>query len=94
MPIFDVEDISVSFPYPPYSCQRSFIKSVITALKNKENAALESPTGTGKTLSLLCSSLSWLQKEKVRLAPDIVKQNAQSTNRKFFSFIVFIFFRK
>uniref|UniRef100_A0A0N5CD99 Helicase ATP-binding domain-containing protein n=1 Tax=Strongyloides papillosus TaxID=174720 RepID=A0A0N5CD99_STREA len=81
MPIFDVEDISVSFPYPPYSCQRSFIKSVITALKNKENAALESPTGTGKTLSLLCSSLSWLQKEKVRLAPDIVKQNAQSTNQ-------------
>uniref|UniRef100_A0A0K0ERW9 Helicase ATP-binding domain-containing protein n=2 Tax=Strongyloides stercoralis TaxID=6248 RepID=A0A0K0ERW9_STRER len=81
MPIFDVEDISVSFPYTPYPCQNAFIESVITALKNKQNAALESPTGTGKTLSLLCSTLAWLQAEKVKLAPEIVRQAAISTNK-------------
>lgn len=33
-------------------------------LKQPNHGLLESPTGTGKTLSLLCSSLSWLKNKK------------------------------
>lgn len=35
------------------------MQRVIAALKNKKHALLESPTGTGKSTALLCSTLAW-----------------------------------
>ena len=42
---------------------------VLDALNSSENALLESPTGTGKTLCLLCSTLAW-QQEQARMLND------------------------
>lgn len=58
---FQTEGHTVYFPFPPYNCQVDFMSKLIKALNTGENALLESPTGTGKTLSLLCSSLAWLK---------------------------------
>ena len=49
----------VQFPFTPYGTQRVFCSKMLTALSSKGNALLESPTGTGKTLSLLCSAMAW-----------------------------------
>lgn len=49
----------VQFPFPAYECQQRYMRSVLEALHRGENALLESPTGTGKTLALLCAALTW-----------------------------------
>lgn len=56
-----------AFPYdPPYSIQIDLMSHVYTSIEKRQVTIVESPTGTGKTLSLLCSSLSWLVDEKDR----------------------------
>ncbi|SBT78985.1 DNA repair helicase, putative [Plasmodium ovale] len=57
---YTINDVEVYFPYELYDCQYNYMQSVLNALKKKENAILESPTGTGKTLCLLCASISYL----------------------------------
>ena len=61
--IFDIE---INFPYQPYEIQINYMSKVIESLDKGNNniSALESPTGTGKTLCLLCSVLSWVNKRK------------------------------
>jgi regulator of telomere elongation helicase 1 len=61
----DIEGVTVHFPFNPYPCQKDYMTKVIQALHRGENALLESPTGTGKTLCLLCSALAW-QREQLR----------------------------
>ena len=57
-----IEGIVIFFPYKPYPSQEEYMKKVILTLKSKGNiSALESPTGTGKTLCLLCSILAWIK---------------------------------
>ena len=64
--VFEIDGIPVYFPYEPYPTQLEYMRSVIVSLRTGENALLESPTGTGKTLCLLCASLAWLRYEKER----------------------------
>ncbi|KAE8709047.1 pentatricopeptide repeat-containing protein [Hibiscus syriacus] len=59
MPTYRLRGIDVDFPFEAYDCQLVYMEKVIEALQRKCNALLESPTGTGKTLCLLCATLAW-----------------------------------
>ena len=60
----DVGGTCVNFPFNPYEIQIEYMRKVLECLQDGKNGLLESPTGTGKTLSLLCSSLAWLEKAR------------------------------
>ncbi|CAI2380171.1 unnamed protein product [Moneuplotes crassus] len=60
----DLEGSKVYFPFRPYETQEEYMNQVLTACNNQQNGLLESPTGTGKTLSLLCATLGWLKDQR------------------------------
>ncbi|GAX25948.1 regulator of telomere elongation helicase 1 [Fistulifera solaris] len=72
--------VNVHFPFQPYPCQEAYMRKVMESLFRAENALLESPTGTGKTLCLLCATLAW-QREQARLvhlaAQDVPREDMQ-----------------
>ena len=59
MPTLEIRGIPVEFPHAAYPCQITYMSRVIESLETRRFALLESPTGTGKTLCLLCASLAW-----------------------------------
>ncbi|XP_030587126.1 ATP-dependent DNA helicase DDX11 isoform X3 [Archocentrus centrarchus] len=48
------------FPFQPYNIQEQFMQALYSALDQGKVGVFESPTGTGKSLSLICGALSWL----------------------------------
>lgn len=67
--IAHIGGVPVEFPYKPYGSQLSYMSRVIATLDRAQrdgqfHALLESPTGTGKSLSLLCSVLAWQKKNR------------------------------
>ncbi|KAG1310063.1 hypothetical protein G6F64_004834 [Rhizopus arrhizus] len=57
---------SFGFPFEPYPIQKDFMNSLYNALSQEKIGIFESPTGTGKSLSLICGSLKWLQDQEVK----------------------------
>ncbi|CAL8376134.1 unnamed protein product [Arctogadus glacialis] len=49
------------FPYQPYPIQEQFMRALYGALEDSKVGIFESPTGTGKSLSLICGALTWLK---------------------------------
>ncbi|KAL9276260.1 hypothetical protein ACSQ67_026190 [Phaseolus vulgaris] len=59
--VYHIGGLQVEFPYQPYGSQFAFMGRVISILNQaqREGHCHASATGTGKSLSLLCSCLAW-----------------------------------
>ncbi|XP_045425449.1 putative ATP-dependent RNA helicase DDX11-like protein 8 isoform X1 [Lemur catta] len=56
-----IPGIQFPFPFTPYSIQKDFMAELYQVLEAGKIGIFESPTGTGKSLSLICGALSWLR---------------------------------
>ncbi|WIA37112.1 hypothetical protein OEZ86_014079 [Tetradesmus obliquus] len=77
MPIYNIRGYDVDFPHEAYPCQITYMEQVLGALEQGENALLESPTGTGKTLCLLCATLAW-REAFVKKGKDAAKEGSSA----------------
>lgn len=57
-------DVNFHFPFEPYPVQCDFMEALYKALSESKVGIFESPTGTGKSLSILCGALAWLNECK------------------------------
>uniref|UniRef100_A0A674MNE4 Regulator of telomere elongation helicase 1 n=1 Tax=Takifugu rubripes TaxID=31033 RepID=A0A674MNE4_TAKRU len=63
--------VTVNFPFTPYDCQKDYMTKVIECL---QKVILESPTGTGKTLCLLCATLAWREQLKDQISRKMIER--------------------
>uniref|UniRef100_A0A8D8PMS5 Fanconi anemia group J protein homolog n=1 Tax=Cacopsylla melanoneura TaxID=428564 RepID=A0A8D8PMS5_9HEMI len=79
---YEIGGVRIEFPFPfeAYPAQKSMMEKVIQGCNQAENCLLESPSGSGKTLALLCSVLAWQRNEKELAQQQNILPAQQATN--------------
>nr|XP_045231051.1 Fanconi anemia group J protein isoform X2 [Macaca fascicularis] len=83
---YTIGGVKIYFPYKAYPSQLAMMNSILRGLNSKQHCLLESPTGSGKSLALLCSALAWQQSlsdspEKTTLAAKLSAKKQASIYR-------------
>ena len=55
------------FPFEPYETQARLMKAISACIADGKVGFFESPTGTGKSLSVICSMGHWIKTEEKRI---------------------------
>nr|XP_049694721.1 putative ATP-dependent RNA helicase DDX11-like protein 8 isoform X2 [Helicoverpa armigera] len=64
-------DIQFPFPFKPYDIQNKFMRELYLTLEQQQLGIFESPTGTGKSLSICCGALKWLKDSNQKIWDDL-----------------------
>lgn len=57
-----MDKVDFPFPFPPYDIQKAFMAQLYQVLDRGGLGIFESPTGTGKSMSLICGALTWFNR--------------------------------
>lgn len=63
-----INGIPIDLPYEPYPAQLVTMENILSCLSKGESGLIESPTGTGKSLSIICSVLAYREHTKRSIA--------------------------
>ncbi|XP_014785658.1 ATP-dependent DNA helicase DDX11 [Octopus bimaculoides] len=79
----DYVNVPEEFPFPfiPYNIQLGFMKALYECLQLGKIGIFESPTGTGKSLSVICGSLKWLRdykEEQLKQLENLMNEEANT----------------
>ncbi|XP_025835047.1 putative ATP-dependent RNA helicase DDX11-like protein 8 isoform X3 [Agrilus planipennis] len=72
---------SFDFPFQPYPIQHEFMENLFSVLENKKLGIFESPTGTGKSLSIICGALKWLH-DRNKTNEELLKSEIEILEKK------------
>ncbi|XP_040929439.1 Fanconi anemia group J protein isoform X2 [Betta splendens] len=64
---YTIGGVKIHFPCKAYPSQLAMMNAIIRGLNSECHCLLESPTGSGKSLALLCSALGWQQAQCAKL---------------------------
>lgn len=67
-------EINIPFPYEPYPQQTNLMRAIYDTIAASKSGCFESPTGTGKSLSVICAAMYWQQKEEMRIIESYQKE--------------------
>ncbi|XP_058454504.1 ATP-dependent DNA helicase DDX11 [Malaya genurostris] len=62
------------FPFPPYDIQLDLMQSLYSVVESGQIGIFESPTGTGKSLTLTCAVLSWLRDHEALIERELAER--------------------
>lgn len=69
------------FPFPrAYKIQLDLMQAIFRAIEDGKVGVFESPTGTGKSLSLICAAFTWLQLNAERASQGALGAAASGTD--------------
>ncbi|GAA5960705.1 hypothetical protein JCM3765_007297 [Sporobolomyces pararoseus] len=75
-------DPTYGFPFEPYSIQLDLMNHLYEALSSGRCTVIESPTGTGKSLSLISSTLTFLKDQKLQARTSLISEIRSSETFK------------
>lgn len=74
--------ISIDLPYEPYESQKLTMEKILTCMSEGSSGMVESPTGTGKSLSILCSVLAYKEHLKRNYVPPVDPPKKVQSDKK------------